>query len=40
MIKKIVHWVIFGNETPELEPRTEVRYFVRNGKPYKEMVRV
>jgi hypothetical protein len=40
MIKKFVHWIIFGSETPEPEPQTEVRYSVRNGRPHKEVVLV
>lgn len=39
MIKKFIRWLIFGSSVPELRPEFEYRYFIRKGKPYKELMR-
>lgn len=39
MFKKFVRWLIFGDAVPELPNRVTWRYFIKNGKPHKELVR-
>lgn len=39
MVRKFIRWLIFGDSILELRPEAKWRYFLRNGKPYKELVR-